>query len=80
MAVNTAVFVLYGIDKSKAKSKKWRVPEKTLLWAAVLGPIGALAGMRVFRHKTKKPVFFITVPLIFLAEAAAAVYFIFIKN
>lgn len=71
---NLVVFVMYGIDKSKAIHHKWRIPEATLLGAAVFGVFGALAGMYFFRHKTKKPKFFITVPLILVLEAAVAVW------
>lgn len=47
-------FLCYGHDKKLAKQKKWRTPEKTLLLLGFLGgSIGALAGMQVFRHKTK---------------------------
>ena len=71
--VNLIVFAMYGIDKYKAKHKKWRIPEATLIGAAVFGVFGALAGMYFFRHKTKKPKFFITVPAILVIEIALAV-------
>lgn len=73
LIVNVIVFLMYGIDKYKAKRKKWRIPEATLLGAAAFGVFGALAGMYFFRHKTKKPKFFITVPMILFLELAAAV-------
>ena len=43
--LNVVVFGLYGIDKYKAIHHKWRIPEATLLGAAVLGVFGALCGM-----------------------------------
>jgi uncharacterized membrane protein YsdA (DUF1294 family) len=47
-------FVLYGIDKRKASKKTWRISEKTLfLFAFLFGSVGAVAGMLLFRHKTK---------------------------
>ena len=47
-------FVLYGIDKAKAKKKAWRIPEKVLLlWGFLCGSVGALLAMQLFRHKTK---------------------------
>lgn len=53
-AMNVAVFLLYGLDKLKAQRGKWRIPERTLLLGTwLLGGVGAFAGMRVFRHKTK---------------------------
>lgn len=52
--INMLTFCVYGIDKRKAIRKQWRVPERTLLFLAVIGgTIGALAGMQVFRHKTR---------------------------
>ena len=70
------VFVMYGIDKYKAKHDKWRIPEKTLISAAVFGILGGALGMLVFHHKVSKPKFAVGLPLIFLAETllAAAVY------
>ena len=46
--------VLYCADKSKAKKGKWRIKEATLLSFGFFGgAVGALAGMKLFRHKTK---------------------------
>ena len=72
LIVNIIVFIMYGIDKYKATHKKWRIPEATLIGAAVFGVFGALAGMYLFHHKTKKPKFYITVPVILVLEVAAA--------
>ena len=69
VVINLIVFVMYGIDKRKAIKQRWRIPEATLLGASVFGVFGALAGMKVFRHKTKKPKFFMTVWLILVLEA-----------
>ncbi len=53
-AVNAAAFLMYGMDKQKAKRRKWRIPEATLLGiAAAGGSIGAWIGMKTFHHKTK---------------------------
>ena len=52
--INIIAFVVYGIDKMKAKKGVWRIPEKTLLLlAAIGGSVGAAAGMRLWRHKTQ---------------------------
>ena len=52
--VNVIAFTVYGADKRRAQKDRWRVPERTLFLLAVLGgSIGALLGMRVFRHKTR---------------------------
>lgn len=60
--INTASYVLYGVDKFKARNDKWRISERSLLTASLLGPVGALLGMQHFRHKTQKPVFKFLVP------------------
>ena len=53
LLLNVITFIIYGVDKYKAKRNKWRIPETTLLMlAAVGGSIGAWMAMRVFHHKT----------------------------
>ena len=42
--------------------------------AALGGSVGACAGMRVFRHKTQKPKFYIGVPVILLLQAGIVIY------
>ena len=75
IVINIAAFLLYGLDKQKARMNRWRIPEATLLGIAVLGgSVGAYAGMKAFRHKTKKPKFYIGVPAILILQAAAVVY------
>ena len=51
--INVVTFLVYGIDKWKAKQGSWRISEATLLILAVFGgSIGALLGMKVWHHKT----------------------------
>ena len=51
LAINIVTFFLYGIDKQKARKKRWRIPEATLLSMAALGgSVGACVGMQIFRH------------------------------
>lgn len=53
-AVSAVTFLLYGIDKWKAKHRRWRVRESVLLGLTFLGGAsGAILGMMLFRHKTK---------------------------
>ena len=60
IVVNIISFVLYGIDKYKAKNNKYRIEEETLFTISFLGGcIGSIMGMKVFHHKTKKKVFWI---------------------
>lgn len=52
--MSLVAFILYGSDKKKAKKGVWRTPEAVLLgWGFFGGAIGAIIGMRTFRHKTK---------------------------
>lgn len=78
LLLNVVTFVIYGIDKLKARKGKWRIPESTLLLLAILGgSIGAFAGMEVFRHKTHHRKFTILVPVFLCLHAATAMYLLF---
>lgn len=69
LLINIVTFVVYGIDKRKAKKQLWRIPESTLiLLAAIGGSIGAMTAMGYFRHKTKHMKFTIGVPLILVVQ------------
>ena len=73
--INLVPFAVYGIDKAKAKRGAWRVPEKTLFLLPLLGgSLGALLGMKVFRHKTKHWYFVWGIPLILVAQIALAIW------
>ena len=75
LAINVAAFLVYGIDKLKAKHAKWRISEATLLLlAAVGGSIGAWLGMKVWHHKTLHMKFRYGVPLNILLQIALIAY------
>ena len=75
LAINVVAFIMYGIDKYKAKKAKWRIPEATLLLLAVLGgSIGAWMGMKVWHHKTKHKKFKYGIPAILLIQIALMTY------
>ena len=82
--MNLVTFILYGVDKSKAKKGKWRIPEKTLLlFAACFGGLGAFLGMKIFRHKTKHTSFRILVPVCMILQfilIAAGAYFLLYRR
>jgi len=53
--INLFTWLVFAFDKSQSLRNKKRVSEKTLLMlSAAGGSLGALAGMNMFRHKTKK--------------------------
>jgi len=73
--MNILAFCLYGVDKRKARKGQFRIAEKYLLSVASLGgATGAFIGMRLFRHKTKKKKFTITIPLLMLVQWMIYVY------
>ena len=73
IGVNLLTFIAYGIDKFKAKHKKWRIPEATLLILAILGGSpAALLAMYLFRHKTLHNKFRYGVPIILLLQIIVA--------
>lgn len=75
VVVNFVSLFLYGIDKWNAIHDRRRIPEKTLIGiAAIGGSIGAYAGMQMFRHKIRKPKFYIGVPIILAIQAAVLIY------
>lgn len=79
LTVNALGCLLMLLDKQFAIRHRWRIPEATLISvAAIGGSFGVWLGMRLFRHKTKKPLFTLGVPLIFAAQLA--VYYFFSGN
>lgn len=75
LAVNVIVFLMYAIDKFKARHNLWRIPESTLLLGAVFGIFGAILGMHLMHHKTRKPKFRFGVPAILVLEVSAIVLY-----
>ena len=75
---NVFVMLAFGVDKLLARMKKWRISEQVLLLLAFLfGGCGALFGMVLFNHKTRKGKFRFGVPVIVVLNALAA--FLFFK-
>ncbi len=75
LLINAAAIAIMNADKNFARRRQWRVPERVLMAIAVFGGSpGILIGMITFRHKTQKPRFAVGVPLILIAETAAAYF------
>ena len=73
--VNTITFIVYGIDKLKAKKRKWRIPESTLLLLAIIGgSVGAWCGVKVWHHKTLHKKFIYGIPLIVIIQISIITY------
>jgi uncharacterized membrane protein YsdA (DUF1294 family) len=78
--INIAIFLVYGIDKWKAKKSLWRIREASLLVLAVLGgSIGAWLGMKVWHHKTQHKKFRYGIPVIIIIQLVIIGYFLYIQ-
>ena len=76
VTINVVTFLMFGVDKWKARRSRWRIRETSLLGLAVLGgSIGALIGMKVWHHKTMHKKFKYGLPLILLVQIAL-IYFL----
>lgn len=77
ISINIVTFLAMFIDKKRAEKGEWRIKESTLLGLAMLvGSIGGITGMYVFRHKTKKLRFSVGFPVILITEIVLAIYFV----
>lgn len=77
LLMNAAGFLIMLLDKIFARRHMRRVPEAVLLaFAACFGSAGVLAGMYVCHHKTRKPLFTVTVPLLLVLQGAC-IYLLF---
>ena len=73
--INAAAWFLMLIDKRKAQKQLFRIPEKVLLGIGMLGgSLGSICGMVIFRHKTRKPLFAIGLPVILLLQIGILLY------
>lgn len=71
LIINALGFLLMLVDKWKAKNKRWRIPEATLMGvAAIGGSVGSLIGMYTVRHKTKHLKFTLGIPAILIVQIA----------
>lgn len=74
LLVNIVTAAVYHSDKKRAIKHRRRISESTLILLALIGgSAGAFISMRAFYHKTKKPKFYIGVPVIFIVQLAAII-------
>lgn len=72
--INFLSFVVMGVDKYKARKRAWRIPESTLFVLALIGgSVGSIAGMHLFRHKTRHWYFLYGMPAILLIQVLIVV-------
>lgn len=72
-AINLIAFALMGLDKWKARRDAWRIPEKALFLAALLGgALGGTVGMHLFHHKTRHWYFRFGFPVLLILQLLLA--------
>ena len=77
IVINLITFIVFAIDKICAIKKKWRYKEVSLLGLCLVGgAIGGFLAMYLFRHKNKKKLFVIGVPLIIVIHLFIILWFI----
>ncbi len=73
--MNLIALLAMGIDKARARSGRWRIPEKTLFLLALLGgSVGGILGIYTFRHKTLHRQFTLGFPLIFALQLTLFIF------
>lgn len=67
--INLITFIIFWIDKIKAKTGRWRYKIITLLgFCFIGGSIGGLLSMYVFHHKTKVNYFTLGIPIMIIMQ------------
>lgn len=78
--INVITFAIYGMDKWRAMTRQWRIREKKLIGLALIGgSVGAVIGMTIFHHKTRKWYFKLGIPAILVIQVTLVVHFIIPK-
>ena len=71
VAVSIMAVALTAWDKSRARRRAWRVPERTLWFVSALGgSVATCLAMCLLRHKTLHRRFMWGLPLLILAQVA----------
>ena len=77
VVLNLVSFVLMALDKKRAKKDRWRISEKTLfISAALFGALGAMMGMYMLHHKTRKWYFRVFITLLFVIQLGITVFLV----
>ncbi|MCE9577178.1 MAG: DUF1294 domain-containing protein [Deltaproteobacteria bacterium] len=75
VVANLVAWAAFRIDKRRARTRAWRIPERVLLMMSAIGVLGALWAMYGHRqrHKVNKRGFVAIVWLELIAQVAIAV-------
>lgn len=78
MAVaSTVTFIVFAVDKRRARMHGWRIREGALLGLSLAGgALGGIVAMRVLRHKTRVWYFRFGLPLMLIVQLAACAYLV----
>ena len=80
-AINLVAFALMGLDKWKARRGAWRISEKTLFLAALLGgALGGTVGMHLFHHKTRHWYFRFGFPILLILQLLAVGWLLWLRQ
>lgn len=76
--LNTISMTLMYMDKYYARTSRYRISESVLLWTSFLGgSLGGFLGMKLFKHKTRRPKFKLGLPLMILLHIFIFLFFLF---
>ncbi len=79
LIINLIGFLSMYIDKRRARKHLWRIPEATLFIIAIIGgSIGSIAGMHLFRHKTRHWYFVYGMPAILIVQIALVLLLLYL--
>jgi uncharacterized membrane protein YsdA (DUF1294 family) len=72
LAVNILTLALFALDKHRARRRRWRISEQSLLLFCLLGGTpGAYWARKTFRHKTRKQPFSTRLHMIAVVQVLA---------
>lgn len=75
ITVNIISFILFALDKRRARRKDWRISENILLLVSLIGGgTGSLMAMVIFKHKLSKKRFYIGVPIFIILNRIAIIW------
>ncbi|GAF13441.1 hypothetical protein JCM19046_393 [Bacillus sp. JCM 19046] len=73
--VNSVGLIAMAIDKAHAKKQARRIPEKNLWGLGFIGgSLGLYTGMYLFRHKTRKQLFVIGLPVLIIVQTVIGLF------
>lgn len=71
--VNLIALILTVYDKKASRIGLWRIRESTLMLFSFLGgSVVTYLTMRIIHHKTRKPLFMVGIPIIFVLQVVFA--------